>query len=71
VVLVEAGHGSLLVDGGVVEFGPDSTLVLPAGRDHQIVNSGDEPLHLLAAFPQTPVQTQRPDGEPIDLPWRS
>lgn len=71
VVLVEAGRGSLLIDGGMVEFGPDSTLVLPAGRDHQIVNSGDAPLHLLAAFPQTPVKTLLPDGQPIDLPWRS
>ena len=71
VVLVEAGRGELLIDGVAVEFGPDSTLVLPAGRDHQIVNSGDEPLRLLAAFPQTPVRTLLPDGQPIDLPWRS
>lgn len=71
VVLVEAGRGQLLVDGSVVEFTPDSTLVLPAGRDHQIVNNGTEPLRLLAVFPGTPVATMRPDGRPIDLPWRS
>ena len=71
VVLVEAGRGQLLVDGAVVEFGPDSTLVLPAGRDHQIVNNGTEPLRLLAVFPGTPVATKRPDRTPIDLPWRS
>lgn len=71
VVLVESGRGQLLIDGGVVEFGPDSTLVLPAGRDHQIVNTGDEPLRTLAVFPGTPVATAYPDGQPIDLPWRS
>jgi quercetin dioxygenase-like cupin family protein len=71
VVLVEAGEGRLLIDGGVVEFGPDTTLVLPAGRDHRIVNSGNAPLRLLAAFPRTPVGTMLPDGAPIDLPWRS
>ena len=71
VVLVEAGRGQLLVDDAVVEFGPDCTLVLPAGRDHQIVNNGKEPLRLLAVFPGTPVATKRPDGRPIDLPWRS
>jgi mannose-6-phosphate isomerase-like protein (cupin superfamily) len=71
VVLVEAGGGQLLVDGAVVEFGPDSTLVLPAGRDHQIINNGTEPLRLLAVFPDTPVATTGLDGSPIDLPWRS
>jgi mannose-6-phosphate isomerase-like protein (cupin superfamily) len=71
VVLVEAGRGQLLIDGAVVEFGPDTTLVLPAGRDHQIVNSGAEPLRLLAVFPGTPVATLRPDGSRIALPWRS
>jgi mannose-6-phosphate isomerase-like protein (cupin superfamily) len=71
VVLVEAGSGQLLVDGAVIEFGPDTTLVLPARRDHQIVNSGAVPLRLLAVFPGSPVATMRPDGSRIDLPWRS
>ena len=71
VVLVESGCGRLLVDGITVEFGPDSTLVLPAGRDHQIVNSGDAPLRLLAVFSSTPVATLLPDGQAIDLPWSS
>jgi quercetin dioxygenase-like cupin family protein len=71
VVLVEAGRGRLLVDGVVVEFEADTTLVLPAGCDHQIVNHGDVPLRLLAVFPSTPVATVLPDGQPIDLPWQS
>lgn len=71
VVLVEAGRGRLLIDGAVVEFEADSTLVLPAGRDHQILNSGPAPLRLLAAFPQSPVGTLLPDGTPVELPWRS
>lgn len=71
VVLIESGRGQLHIDGGIVEFGPDSTLVLPAGRDHQIVNSGDEPLRTLAVFSGTPVGTAFPDGRSIDLPWRS
>ena len=71
VVLVESGRGRLHVGDGCVQFGPDSTLVLPAGRVHQIVNDGDEPLRLLAAFSRTPVATALPDGQPIELPWRS
>lgn len=71
VVLVQSGRGQLHIDGRVVDFGPDVTLVLPAGVDHQIVNTGDEPLCTLAVFPATPVGTALPDGQPVDLPWRS
>jgi len=71
VVLVQSGRGHVLVDGRRIEFGPDTTLVLPAGVDHQIVNSGDEPVRTLAVFAATPVGTALPDGQPIELPWRS
>jgi mannose-6-phosphate isomerase-like protein (cupin superfamily) len=71
VVLVWAGSGQLHIDGTVMEFGPDSTLVLPAGRDHQIVNTGEHLLQLVAAFACTPVTTMTTDGQPIELPWRS
>jgi mannose-6-phosphate isomerase-like protein (cupin superfamily) len=69
VVLVEAGRGRILVDGRTVEFGTDSTIVLPANCDHQIINDGDEPLMLIAAFSATPVGTFTPGGASIDLPW--
>ena len=49
----------------MIRIRPDSALVLPAGRHHQIVKSGDAPLRLLAAFPRTPVQTLLPDRVPI------
>ena len=52
-------------------FGPDQTIVLPAEVDHQIVNSGDQPLLTLAAFAATPVGVVLPDGTPITLPWKS
>jgi mannose-6-phosphate isomerase-like protein (cupin superfamily) len=71
VVVVQAGRGRLLVDGRAVEFGPDSTLVLPADSDHQIINDGDVPLELVAAFSATPVGTFTPEGAAIDLPWGS
>ena len=71
VVLVEAGRGRLLVDGRTVEFGTDSTVVLPAKCVHQIINDGDEPLMLIAAFSATPVGTFTPEGTSIDLPWRT
>ncbi len=71
VVLVQSGRGQVLIDGRAIDFGPDTTLVLPAGVDHQIVNTGDEPVCTIAAFAATPVGTALPDGQPIELPWRS
>lgn len=71
VVIVERGRGRLLIGGDVHEFGPDTTLVLPRNVEHQIVNAGDEPLRLVAAFAATPVAVTLPDGTPLPLPWAS
>ena len=71
VVVVGAGRGELHIDGSVQPFGPDCTIVLPANVEHQIVNSGDEPLKIVAALSMTPVQVHLPDGSPLPLPWSS
>ena len=71
VVLVLEGSGEVHVDGKVIAFGPDSTLVLPPGKPHQIVNTGTGPLRTVAAFSATPVGTYLPDGAPLELPWAS
>jgi mannose-6-phosphate isomerase-like protein (cupin superfamily) len=71
VVVVLAGRGRVHIAGVVHDFGPDTTLVIPAGVDHQIFSTGDEPLQTIAAFPATPVQVTLPDGTPFDLPWES
>jgi mannose-6-phosphate isomerase-like protein (cupin superfamily) len=71
VVVVCAGRGELLIDGGVQPFGPDCTIVLPANVEHQIRNRGDEPLVILAALSATPVQVHLPDGSRLPLPWVS
>jgi quercetin dioxygenase-like cupin family protein len=68
VVVVLAGRGDLHVDGGVESFGPGQTIVLPAEIEHQIVNSGEEPLYTLAAFAATPVGVVLPDGTPRPRP---
>jgi oxalate decarboxylase/phosphoglucose isomerase-like protein (cupin superfamily) len=49
----------------------DSTIVLPANCDHQIINDGDDPLMLIAAFSATPVGTFTHEGASIELPWRT
>ncbi len=69
VVVVLHGRGRLVVDGVAHAFGPDSTLVIPTGVDHQIFCDPDGPMETIAAFSATPVQTDLPDGTPIALPW--
>lgn len=71
VVLVVEGSGELHLDGKVVPFGPDTTLVLPPNRPHQIFNTGKVTMTTIAAFSSSPVATFLPDGAAIALPWKS
>lgn len=71
VVLVIEGSGHVEIGGETVAFGPDTTLVLPPGVPHKIVNTGSVPLRTVAAFSATPVGTFLPDGAPLALPWKS
>jgi len=71
VVLCLGGRGEVHIDGDVHGFGPDCTVALPARRVHQLFNVGSQPLELVAVFPATPVATVLPDGEVLQLPWRS
>lgn len=71
VVLCLAGWGELLVDGEAQRFGADTTLVLPRGKTHQILNPGPGPLEIIGIFGSSPVGTELPDGAALDLPWRT
>ena len=71
VVLCLGGVGEAHIDGEVHRFGGDSTLVLPKGLVHQLFNVGAVPLETLGIFAATPVGTFLPDGDAIELPWRT
>jgi quercetin dioxygenase-like cupin family protein len=71
VVLCLAGWGEVHSNGQVQRFGADSTVVLPRGQVHQLFNVGPLPLEVLGIFADTPVPTRLPDGQALDLPWRS
>lgn len=71
VVLCLGGWGEVHSDGQVRRFGADATLVLPRGQVHQIFNVGPMPLETLGILAATPVPTRLPDGEALELPWRS
>jgi mannose-6-phosphate isomerase-like protein (cupin superfamily) len=71
VVVIVSGRGELRVRDEVFAFGANATLVVPQDVEHQILNTGDEPLKVLAAFSATPVEVVLPDGTPLRLPWPS
>jgi quercetin dioxygenase-like cupin family protein len=71
VVLCLSGQGELHCDGALQRFGAESTLILPKGREHQLVNAGSQALEIIGIFAATPVGTFLADGQAIALPWRS
>ncbi len=71
VVLCTAGNGELHIAGRVERFGPNTTVVIPRNADHQIFSVGSEPLQMVAVFGMSPVEVYLPDGERLELPWRS
>jgi quercetin dioxygenase-like cupin family protein len=71
VVLCLAGAGEVRIDGQAHRFGPETTVVLPQGKLHQIFATGPMPLEILGVFGATPVATHLPDGAAIELPWRT
>ena len=48
---VLSGHGELRLDDGVVPYGPESALYIPARAWHAVANTGDEPVAMVFAFP--------------------
>ncbi len=71
VVLCLSGSGEVHIDGHVQRFGADSTIVLPRGPVHQLFNVGPMPLEIRGIFSATAVGTCLPDGQALELPWRS
>jgi len=71
VIVVQAGRGRLLLDGAEHHFGPDTTLIVPPDVPHQLFNTGDAALEIIAVLGMTPVEVVFPDGAPLPLPWAS
>lgn len=80
VVLCSAGRGLIILEvpgeGGsrltrTEQFAAGTTICIPRNAVHQILNTGDAPLRLVALFSATPVVPYLPDGSRIELPWMS
>ena len=71
VIVILRGSGQLLIDRKVIDFGPNSTLIIPQNIVHQLANSGTEEIVLIASFSSTPAKVFTPEGEELILPWQS
>ena len=71
VILVLTGSGNCTVGDETFTFGPNSTLVLESDAVHQIVNTSDEEMKLVAALSMAPVQVKTGNGEPLPVPWQA
>lgn len=69
VVVVLAGRGECRMHDRTESFGPASTLIVESDAVHQLANTGDEPLELLAVLGMTPVAVQDAEGASLPLPW--
>ncbi|NQV21536.1 MAG: cupin domain-containing protein [Rhodospirillales bacterium] len=69
VIVVLKGSGTCMIDGETTGFGPNSTLVLPSNAVHQICNTGDDDMFIVATLGMAPVRVETADGDRIDLPW--
>jgi quercetin dioxygenase-like cupin family protein len=62
---VMSGRGELRMDGSVVRYAAGQALYIPAGVWHAVVNTGEEPVTMVFAFPHpTYPPTERRSAEP-------
>jgi len=71
VVVVIQGSGQLTIGEEITEFSSNHTLIIAPEVVHQLINSGNEEIFLLATFSSTPANVFTPEGEKLPLPWQS
>lgn len=70
-IVILEGSGTLTINGEKSRFGANSTLIIPADAVHQIVNSGDTRMVLIAALSMAPVKVCHADNQAMPLPWQA
>jgi quercetin dioxygenase-like cupin family protein len=69
VVVVLTGSGECTVSGKTTPFGPNSALVLEPDVVHQIVNTSNDEMKLVAVLGMAPVRVKTSDGQALPVPW--
>ena len=70
-IVILEGSGTLTIEGQDTAFGPNSTLIIPADAIHQIVNTGNTKMVLIAALSTAPVEVRHADNAAMPLPWQA
>lgn len=65
VVLYEAGHARVYLDGFETEVRDGASVFIPAGTIHGTVNIGDEPVQIRAVYPSTVVRMDLVERNPM------
>ncbi len=47
---IEKGEGEVWIDGARHKVGPDDAVIVPQGAEHNVINTGTEPLHLYTIY---------------------
>jgi len=69
VIVIERGSGSLMVAEQRTDFAAGSTLVIEPRAIHQLTNTGQDEMLLMAVLSETPGRVLAPDGSEMVLPW--
>ena len=71
VILILSGSGRVIFEGESSDFQSDSTVIVPPDVVHQLVNTGDGDLVLVAALGTAPVRVRTASGEALPVPWQA
>lgn len=71
VIVVLSGSGRCVIENEPLDFGPDSTLVVPRNAVHQLINTSGEEICLIAALDMARVRVRTEDGSPLRVPWEA
>jgi mannose-6-phosphate isomerase-like protein (cupin superfamily) len=69
VIVILSGQGECRFENKVLPFKADETLVIPSSVVHQICNTSDQDLNILATLAMSPVRVRTAEGAPMPLPW--
>lgn len=47
---IEEGEGEVIIDGVTTQIEDDDAIIVPAGAEHNVINTGDEPLRLYTIY---------------------
>ena len=69
VFIVQQGQGTIRLEDEELPFAAGTTVIVPPGVVHEVVNTGEEELTYLVVLGMAPVRLETADGHPVHRPW--